>query len=520
MSIKYSEFVKKPREEYEYSAEHVLELQKCSSNIWSFLKYVRIIHPDRGVIEFKPYSYQKKILTSLLKYRFNIALWSRQSGKTSTVSAYALWYAIFNPDKTIGIVSNKQTSAIDILSRLKRMYEELPMWMKPGVTEYSRTFIAFDNGTRIIVSATSSDAFRGRTLNILIMDEFAFVPKSVAEDFWSANYPTISSSQEAQIIIISTPNGVFNLFHLLYTQAEQGTNEFKHVYSNWRDVPGRNEEWARQQLANLGQVRFNQEFECQFLGSSNTVIDPNILEILFTMTKYPIHMDLNNRLFIYEKPEKGFTYIIGCDTAKGTGENNSALQILKLTSLTPLKYTQVAVFNDSHTDVYSFAEIINRLSYYYNNAYIMCENNAEGAAVVNRLWGEYENENLVNTGSKIINLGIRATKKSKPRAVLLMKKLIEDGCLDLFDKETIHCLGSFVEENGKFFGKNLPDDLVSALYWAVYFTEMSVLSEEYTLLNMSEKEPESTEDEIWGIISDIEDKVVDWNWLNSDSLRG
>ncbi len=520
MSIRYdSQYVKKPLESFEYTREHLIVLEKCCDDIWTFLPYVKLVHPDFGRVEFVPRSYQKRIIDLILDNRFVVCLLSRQSGKTSVVSVYALWYAIFHADKTIGIVSNKEKSAIDIMSRIKLMYEELPIWIKPGVVEYAKTFILFDNGTKIEISTTSADAFRGRTINLLIMDEFASVPKHIADDFWSANYPTIAASQESKIIIISTPKGLYNLFHTIYTQAERGENSFKFVKSTWRDVPDRDEKWAEQQLANIGKQRFAQEFECDFLGSANTLIDSNILELLFTKYINPIHKDLNNRLYIYEKPIKGKIYVIGVDTAKGSGENFSALQILSVESQKPLKYKQVATFYDNHTDVYTFSEIIDRLCRYYNNAYIMCENNSEGSAVVNRLWWDLENENLVNTGSKAINLGIRATKTTKPKAVLLMKKLIEDDCLELFDRNTIESLASFVEEGGKFFGKNLPDDLVAALYWATYFITMKVLEEDdYSLLSLSEKEKAQNQDikeeDIWGIISDVSNIENDWSWLN------
>ena len=184
------------------------------------------------------------------------------SHNTTVVSVHAIWYALFNGDKTIGIVSNKQVSAIDIMNRIKRTYEELPSWIKPGITEYSKTFITFDNGTKIMVSATSEDAFRGRTLNLMISDELAFVRKHVSDAFWAANYPTISASQDAKIILISTPAGMFNMFHLLYTHAERGENEFHPFKSTWRDVPGRDMQWAKNQQANLGKKKWLQEFEC------------------------------------------------------------------------------------------------------------------------------------------------------------------------------------------------------------------------------------------------------------------
>jgi len=508
MPIKYDDKqVKRPNEELEYSLEQIEELDECSKDIWYFMKYVKIIHPDKGKIFFEPYDYQIELINKYFNNRFNIALCSRQSGKTTSVGVYSLWFSIFNKDKIVGIVSNKEASAKMILNRIKTMYEELPVWLKPGVTEYSKTFIAFDNGTRILISATSPDAFRGETLNLLIADEFAFVPAHDADAFWASNYPTISASQESKIIIISTPNGMFNLFHSLYVQAEGGNNNFIHTTVSWENVPGRDDEWAKEQIKNLGKTKFAQEFAVEFLGSTNTVIDTEVLKKLMNAWTEPLLYDLKNRLAIFEKPEENGVYVIGVDPSKGTGEANSAVQILKIESLSPIKLKQVAVFFDNTTDVYEFSDIVNRLSYYYNNGYIMCENNGEGSAVIARLWWEHENENLINTGSKTANLGIRALKGTKTKAVLLMKKIIEDWSIILYHRETIEELGSFIEENGKFFGKDKPHDMISALYWAVYFLEMNILDEKF---DFRKKE---MEDDMWGILTDVDEKEQDWSWL-------
>jgi hypothetical protein len=226
---------------------------------------------------------------------------------------------------------------------------------------------------------------------------------------------------------------------------------------------------------------------------------------------------MKGKFRIFEKPTKSDRYVIGVDVAKGTGEHDSVCQILKIVGLNPITFEQVAVFQDSYTDVYTFTDIINRICLYYNNAYIMVENNAEGAAVVNKLWWDIENENLVNTGQKATNLGIRATRSTKPKAVLLMKKVIEDMSLKLNDKETIEQLASFIEENGKFFGKDLGDDLVSALYWAVYVTQMDLFDETVGLKSsMDIEEGGTTEEDIWGIMSDIQknDFEDEFRWLD------
>jgi len=510
MAIRYDSFVKRPLEEFGYERWHIQELEKCFIDINYFIKYVKIVNPDRGIIDFEPYDYQEELLEKFQNHRFNIGLLSRQSGKTTVVAVYALWYAIFYDNKIIGIVSNKESSAKMILSRLKHMYENLPFWLKPGVKEYQKKGVTFDNGTQIIVSATTPDAFRGQTINLLICDEFAFVPKSQAVDFWSANYPTVSASEESKIIIISTPNGMYNIFHKIYSQAERKENAFYTTKVSWEQVPGRDKKWAEREIKNLGKTKFMQEYAVEFLGSTHTVIDSDVLEVIIGLWENPIHKDLNGHLLIYEKPKERKTYVCGVDVAKGTGEHYSTIQVLRIDSLKPVKMKQVATYKNNLIDVYRFSDLIDRLSKYYNNSYIMVENNAEGSAVVNRLWWELENSGLVNSGSKTIDLGVRAKRNTKPRAVLLMKKLIEEGALELRDKNTLEELTSFIEKNNRFFGKDMPDDLVSALYWAVYILEMNIWDESYEFISMEEEE---SENDVWGILSDIEEAVEDWSWL-------
>jgi len=513
MPIRYDEkYVKRPNEELEYSPEQIEELMKCQEDCRYFIKYIKIVSPDTGEIEFIPYDYQRKLIGTIQKYRYSVGLWSRQSGKTTVVGAYCLWFALFNRDKVIGIVSNKESSAKMILSRIKRMYECLPMWLKPGVLEYQKTGIVFDNGTRMVISATSPDAFRGETINLLVCDEFAFVPGNQAEEFWAANYPTISASKTSKIIIISTPNGMFNIFHRIYNEATLKKNTFMPTKVTWQAVPGRDQEWADEQMKNLGERQFAQEFAVEFIGSTNTLIAPNVLEVILQNDKEPKQFDLQRRLKIWEKPQKSASYVLGCDPAKGTGENFSAIQVLRVDSISPVKMKQAAVFHDNLTDVYEFAEIIRKLAIFYNNAFIMVENNGEGASVANRLWWDYEYENLVNSGSKNNSIGIRSTggekTGTKPKAALLLKKIIEDGSLEISDELTLRELGSYIEENGKFFGKDTGDDLVSALYWATYILEMDIFDDKYKFIEKKE------DDDIWGILSDIEDFAEDWSWLD------
>lgn len=343
-------------------------------------------------------------------------------------------------------------------------------------------------------------------------DELAFVPKHDADDFWSANYPTISASKTAKIIVISTPNGTFNLFHTLCSDAKRKKNSFFFTKVSWQAVPGRDEKWAEEQKLNMGLMKFNQEFAVVFLGSNQTVIDPNTLKILLNNSIEPSTIELNGRFRIYEKPKKDANYVLGVDPSKGTGEKNAAFHVLRIDSLVPVNMTQVATFYDNMTDVYTFSEIINRTALYYNNAWIMVENNGEGSAVVNNIWWVYENDRLVNSGTKEKNLGIRATKGTKGKAVLLMKKLIEDGSVKLNDKETVEELSSFIEENNRFFGKDKPDDCVTSLYWALYILEKDLFDKTF------EFKKSEMDDDAWGILSDYHHVEEDWNWLTNINI--
>ena len=425
------------------------------------------------------------------------------SHNSTLVAVYLIWYSIFNSDKNVGVVSNKEESAMDIIDRCKLIYEELPMFLKPGITEYNKKTIVFENGTTIKGAATSKNSFRGRTMNVIFADEFAFVePPWLCEAFWMSNYPTISKSKVSKMIVISTPNGIGNLFHSLFTKAEKGINAFKHYKADWRCVPDRTEEWAKTEQNNMGKVRFAQEYLCEFLGSSNTVIEEGVLKNLIDQAEPDYISNEKGNFRQFKKPVKDGTYVIGVDCAKGTGEHYSTMQVFRLFSIKPIKMEQVAVFEDNFMDTYEFASLINKTSLYYNNAYIMCENNGEGSAVISELWWDHGNENLVCTGTKTTNLGIRATTKTKPRAVILMKKLIEDGSMIIVDSRTINQLLTFIEKgNNRFSGNGNPDDLVSALYWSSWIFEMNIFEES------KEFKKKDEEEEFWGDIFINDDSI-------------
>ena len=278
-------------------------------------------------------------------------------------------------------------------------------------------------------------------------------------------------------------------------------------------MPGRDILWADEQRKNLGERQFAQEFAVEFIGSTNTLINPTTLEVILKADTEPLKTDLGGRLRIWEEPKEKVRYVLGVDPAKGTGENYSVIQVLRLDSISPLSMAQVAVFRHNLTDVYEFTDILHRLAIFYNHAYVMCENNGEGSSVVNRLWWDHEYDGLVNSGGKAKSLGIRATGGvkggTKSRACLLLKKLIEDGSMKLVDIRTLMELGSFISEDGRFFGQSMNDDLVMALAWAVYLFEMNVLNETFTFSEKEEAEG------AWGILTDVNmEEAEDWSWLD------
>lgn len=347
-------------------------------------------------------------------------------------------------------------------------------------------------------------------------DEFAFVESHKAEEFWASNYPTVSASKGSKIIIISTPNGLYNKFHEIYSKAEKGENSFIASKYDWTAVPGRDQKWADAQIKDLGPIKFAQEFSCQFIGSSNTIIDGKTLTRLMQGITHPEFIDMGGKLRLWEKPVDGAQYVLGIDTSKGVGSDFSVIQVFRIYGIKPIRMVQVAVWEDNFTDVYHFAAIVNKMSYYFNNAHIMCENNSEGSVIVNRLWWDYENENLINTGTKNKDLGIRATTQTKPQAVLLMKKLVEDGSITIFDKNTIDQLGDFQDlGNNKYACVNCNDDCVTSMYWAIYILEQEIWDEGYEFNKTKE------EDEVWGVLGDWADgnMTEDWSWMNKFTLN-
>jgi len=465
--------LRKKGEKIDYSQDMINEIIKCSQDIIYFAEtYFYIIHPDRGKEKITLYDWQKKILKAYVETpegkKHCVVKIARQSGKTTVSTIFLLWYALFNKDKTIAIVAHKQDAAIDILKRIKMSIGMLPLFLQQGLEDdgWNKKSVNFENGSRIIASATSPEALTSLMVNLLFLDEFAKVPSHVAEEFITSTYPVISSGKSCKIIMISTPKGL-NHFYEFWAKAvrKEKQNNFYPIRVGWWEVPGRDEEWKEEMIADIGPIRFAQEFSCKFLGSQSTLIDSDVLErIAF---KDPIAMKWNGLLQIYQQPIKGAEYVLGVDTAKGTGRDYSVIQVLWIKNEYDLE--QVAVYRNNTVRPHDFSQISVSIAKYYNNAHMMVENNDIGQTVADSVWHEYEYEELINADPK--GLGIRSTKKTKLKANMLIKEYLEKDRLLIRDERTLYELSRYEEVRPNVFaaGRHEHDDCVTSLLWALYF---------------------------------------------------
>ncbi len=445
-----------------YTKEQIREIIRCKFDPIYFIKnYIYIVNLDDGLIKFDLYDYQTKFINLIHNNKRIIAKLGRQSGKTASFAAYMCHYIIFNENKTAAILGNKDKTAREILYRIKIMFENLPKWLKPGVVEWNKGTVEFDNGSRIVTAATSSSAIRGMAINFLALDEFAFIHHGVFEDFIQSVYPTISTSKEAKILMVSTPWGL-NHFYKFWIEAEKGINGYKYFSIKWNEVPGRDEAWREKMISEIGIERFRQEFESEFLGSSNTLIDVNTIRNM--VFEDPISIN-NDNLKIYENPIKNHSYISVCDVAEGVGGDYSTIQIIDVTTI---PWKQVAVFNDNLIKTNLFSNVINNIGKAYNNSLVIVENNSIGESVLNSLNYDYEYENLFFYNKKF---GIRMTRGSKRLGCSHLKTFIELNKLNILNFETIEQFSYFEKQkNGTFSAaKTKHDDLITPLILFSYF---------------------------------------------------
>ena len=436
--------LKKANVQVEWTKDQILEYQKCMQDPLYFCqKYIKIVSLDEGLVPFDVYPFQKEMLGTIHNNRFTICKLPRQSGKTTTIISYILHYVLFNEQMRVAILANKAATARDILSRLQLAYENLPKWMQQGVMSWNKGSLDLENGSRIVASSTSSSAVRGGSYNMIFLDEFAFVPHNVAEDFFSSVYPTISSGQSTKVVIVSTPNGM-NLFYKLWSDAESGKNSYNPIEVHWSEIPGRDEKWTQETIANTSQEQFNREFECEFLGSINTLIHPTKIKSMV----FDDPIQRNAGLELYKKPEKNRTYALVADVARGTEQDYSAFLVFDVSEV---PYRIVAKYRNNEIKPLLFPNVIHDVAKAYNNAYVMIEVNDIGEQVATAMQYDLEYDNLIMasmrgragqilgsgfSGGKV-QLGVRTTKAVKMLGCSNLKQLIETDKLIINDIQLI-----------------------------------------------------------------------------------
>ena len=463
--------LKKANVAVEFTPEQIAEFIKCSEDPVYFAKnYVKIVSLDEGLVPFKMWDFQEKLITNFHENRFNIAKLPRQTGKSTTVVSYLMHYAIFNDNVKIAILANKAETSRELLSRLQLSYENLPKWMQHGIVSWNKGSLELENGSKIIAASTSSSAVRGNSFNIIFLDEFAFIPNNIAEQFFSSVYPTISSGKSTKVIIISTPNGM-NMFYKLWHDAERHKNSYVPLEVHWSSVPGRDAKWKEETIANTSQRQFTQEFECEFLGSVDTLINPAKLRALV----YEDPIKQNGKLDVYEDPIADHQYVMTVDVSRGTNQDYSAFTVIDTTTI---PYRLVAKFKDNDIKPIILPNIIHQVAKAYNRCYILIEVNDIGAQVADILQYELEYDNLlmcsmrgragqiVGTGfsGKKASLGVRMTQAVKKVGCSNLKALIEEDKLLIRDYDTISELTTFIQKQNSFQAEEgCNDDLAMSL---------------------------------------------------------
>lgn len=449
------------------------EYIKCKNDILYFAEnyfYIQTIDEGRKIVQL--YDYQKKILKAMLNPPSNkkhvVLLSGRQLGKSMCASIFITHYTIFQKDDNVIILANKEATAKDILQKIKIAYQLFPLWLQKGVIQggWNKNSISLENGIVVLAASSSSDSIRGKSSGLLYVDETAFIPNYIWEDFWNSIYSTIASGERSKIVLTSTPKGL-NHFYDIYSKAVRDENNFYPIKVTWRSHPKRDAAWAEKTRRDMGDDRsFQQEHNCSFIGSSNTLISPDFLERI--EVKNPIDFKYNGAMPIYEHPIEGKQYVIGCDPTRGTGNDFATVQVFKINSEKDID--QVAMYRNEHIDPETFAEVCVGIAEYYNNAAMMVENNDIGQMVCDKIWYDLEYENLINCDPK--GLGIRATKKTKLAGNLLLKKYIENGYLEIVDKTTHFELSRYCEVSPGVFHaatESDHDDSTTSAIWALWF---------------------------------------------------
>jgi len=479
--------LKKANVQQEWTKKQLQEYARCMEDPLYFIQtYVRIVSLDEGLIPFKMYPFQKEMVGTFHKNRFTICKLPRQSGKSTTMISYLLHYSLFNPSVNIAILANKAATARDLLGRLQLAYEHLPKWLQQGVMSWNKGSLELENGSKILASSTSASAVRGGSYNIIFLDEFAYVPSNVAEQFFSSVYPTISSGKSTKVMIVSTPHGM-NMFYKLWTDAEEKRNSYIPIEVHWSEVPGRDEKWKKETIANTSEAQFKTEFECEFLGSIDTLIAPSKLRTL----AYKTPLQSNAGLQVYEQPQKDHTYFMVADVSRGTKNDYSAYIVFDVTQV---PYRVVAKFRDNEIKPLLFPQKIYHVARAYNLAFVLIEVNDIGEQVANAMQFDMEYDNLVMASMRgragqimgggfsgvRAQLGVRTTKAVKKIGCSNLKQLLESDKIIVEDFDCINELSTFIVKGSSFEADDgCNDDLVACMFifgWATdqtYFKELT-----------------------------------------------
>ena len=468
-------------QELSFTKEQIKEFIKCSKNPIYFIEnYVKIVSIDHGLIPFNLYTFQKEMVGTFHKNRFTICKLPRQSGKSTVLLAYLVHYLIFNETVSVAILANKAQTARDLLGRFQLAYEHLPEWMQQGVITWNKGSLELENGSKILASSTSASAVRGGSYNLIFLDEFAFVPSNIAEQFFSSVYPTISAGKTSKVVIVSTPHGM-NMFYKLWQDSLNEKNEFVPIEVSWDEVPGRDEAWKEQTIKNTSEQQFLQEFECSFLGSIDTLISPTKLQIIPTIDP----LESNGGLDIYEKPNENNHYCTTVDVARGVHGDYSAFVVLDITTI---PYKIVAKYRNNEIKPLALPELVHTVATNYNKAQVLVEVNDVGGQIADALHYDLEYENLIMTqmrgrlgqivgsgfGDKATELGVRTTKAVKKIGCSNLKQMIEGDKLIINDFDIIVELSNFVQKGSSFEAEDgATDDMVMCLVFFAWLTNQN-----------------------------------------------
>ena len=506
----------------EWTKELILEYKKCSEDqIYFIKKYCKIVNVDKGLVNFELWKFQEEMIHTFEDNRFSIAKMPRQVGKTTTVAAYLLHKILFNENYRIAILANKDRGAREILSRIQLMFEHLPKWLQQGVLEWNKGNIELENGSKILSSATSSSATRGGSFNLLYLDEFAFVPNNIQDEFFASVYPTITSGQNTKVIITSTPNGM-NMFYKIWTDSVNKKNTYARTSVHWSMIPGRDEKWKKQTIENTSERQFRQEYECEFLGSSNTLIDASKLGTI----PYADPISKKGSVDKFEEVIPGHTYLISVDTSRGSGIDYSAFIVFDITSV---PYKVVAKYRDNEIESLVYPTIVYNVGRHYNYAYVLVEVNDIGQQVADILLHDLEYENVLSTRSKgragqgigggagiKYGLGVRTTTQVKRIGCANFKSLVENDKIIINDYDLLYEMFRFIEHNNKYEAEEGEhDDLVMCCVlfsWLVHQEYFKELCDNDARLEVLSSNQKLIEENL------IPFGFIDDSWVDSDAI--